>query len=119
VSQGSPVDGKRLKRLLLAVAGAFGAAVALFALLLAVNQGLGFGGCTGTGPLGWSLPLVSGLLIGGVAWGLLFTAPNRSDEKGARHCVPCPSCDKAVMEDWRMCPYCGRILPVERPAQQH
>jgi hypothetical protein len=114
------LDGKRLKRLLIAAAAAFGAAAALFALLLAVNSDLGFAGCSGTGAFGWGLPLLAGTLIGGVAWGLLFAAPRYRKEDPSRHSVPCPSCDKAVMEDWRMCPYCGRVLPVaERPLEQH
>lgn len=103
------LDSKRLKRLLLTVAGAFGAVVALFALLVVVNGATGFIGCTGTSPAGWTFPLLAGGLIGGVAWGLLLRSPHTGDD-GVRHSVPCPSCDKAVMADWRLCPYCGRSL---------
>lgn len=100
-------------RLLLAVGGAIGIVVALLALLVAVNAGFGFGGCTGTGTLGWAIPLFSGGLIGGVAWVLLLRAPNYSSDSDAdtRRSVPCPSCGKAVMIDWRLCPYCSTGLP--------
>jgi len=114
------LDRKRLMRLLLAVGGAIGIVVALLALLVAINAGLGFGGCTGTSPLGWTIPLVSGGLIGGVAWMLLLRAPNYSDESEvtARRSVPCPSCGKAVMRDWRLCPYCSDALPKSDSARQ-
>lgn len=114
------MDRKRLMRLLLAVGGAIGIVVALLALLVAINAGLGFAGCTGTSPLGWTIPLVSGGLIGGVAWMLLLRAPNYSDESEvtARRSVPCPSCGKAVMRDWRLCPYCSDALPKSDSARQ-
>ncbi len=107
------MDKKRIVRMLLALVGAVGAVVALFVLLVMLNAGQGFADCTGAQPLGWLLPPVAGLLIGGTAWVLLFKAPHYSedDEEATRHSVPCPSCAKAVMPDWRLCPYCGRVLP--------
>lgn len=115
------LDGKRALRLVMAVAAAVGIVIALFIVLVILNAGFGFSGTTASSPLGWALPIVAGLLIGGVAWMLLFTAPNYSDddEDEMRHSVPCPGCDQPVMADWRMCPYCGRILGFERPVEQH
>jgi hypothetical protein len=106
------MDRKTLTRLLLAVAGAAAAVVVLFFVLVALNGGSGFAGSTGATPLGWAIPLLSGLVIGGVAWMLLFQAPNYTGSADAsRRPVPCPSCEKPVMADWRLCPYCGRTLP--------
>jgi hypothetical protein len=108
------VDPGRLKRLLAAVAGVVAVVAVLFGLLVAINADWGFSGCTGTSVFGWVLPIVAGLLIGGVAWFLLFSAPNyTASGEERRHSVPCPSCTKAVMTGWRMCPYCGRVLPLE------
>ncbi len=114
------MDLGRLKRLLAAAAGVIAVVTVLFGLLVAINADWGFSGCTGTSVFGWVLPILAGLLIGGVAWFLLLSATNYGAGKGDRpHSVPCPSCTKAVMTGWRMCPYCGRILPLEpSPSQQ-
>lgn len=112
------MDPSRLKRSLTAVAGVFAAAAVMFALLFVINGRVGFIGCTGTSALGWTMPPLAGILIGGVAWALLSKAPHYSDDVRSRRSVPCPSCEKAVMEDWRMCPYCGRVLSPESPAEQ-
>jgi hypothetical protein len=111
------VEKRRLMRVLMAIVGAIGAVVALFALLVKLNAGNGFTGCTGTAPWGWILPLVAGFLIGGVAWVLLFTRSPRDGGGGAAtRSVPCPTCSKAVLADWRMCPYCGRRLLLDEAA---
>ncbi len=109
----------RLKRLLAATAGVVAVAAVLFGLLLAINADCGFAGCTGTSAFGWTLPIVAGILIGGVAWFLLFSAPNYADLGRHRpHSIPCPSCRKAVMAGWRLCPYCGRVLPLGTDARE-
>jgi hypothetical protein len=106
------VDRKRLTRLLMAVAVAVATVVLLFFALVTLNGGLGFAGSTGTSPVGWSIPLLSGVLIGGMAWMLLVRAPNYTDEETPQQrSIPCPSCHKPVMADWRLCPYCGLALP--------
>lgn len=105
----------KLSRLLVLIAGALAAIGVLVAVLVIVNAGWVFDGCTGTGALGWVLPLLTGSVVGLVAWVLLFKAPNYRDED-PRHSVPCPSCNKAVMQDWRMCPYCGSPIGQQRAA---
>jgi hypothetical protein len=99
-------------RLVTAVTAIAGAVAVLFVALVWLNAENGFAGCTGTIPLGWGIPILSGLLIGGVGWMLLFRAPHYTRSSGPEtRSVPCPSCDKPVLSDWRMCPYCGSVLP--------
>ena len=105
-----------LFRLLVLVAGALAAVGVLVAVLVIVNAGWVFDGCTGTGALGWVLPLLTGSVVGLVAWALLFKAPNYRDEDDPPRSVPCPVCSKAVMQDWRMCPYCGSPIAEQRTA---
>lgn len=104
----------KLFRLLVLVCGALAATAVLVAVLVMVNAGWVFEGCTGTMALGWALPLLTGSVVGVVAWALLFKAPHYSAEDDSPHSVPCPSCGKAVMEDWRMCPYCGSAVTRDR-----
>lgn len=100
----------RLKRVLVTGAGAVSAALGLFFVLTWLNAGLGFAGCTGTSALGWTIPLFSGGLIGGVAWVLLARGPKYFDDTPADP-VPCVSCGRGVMPDWRLCPFCGTVQP--------
>lgn len=97
----------KYSRVLAMVGGALFATVVLVGVLVVLNAGWVFAECTGTGALGWTLPLVTGGIVGVVAWALLFKAPNYTGDDHAPRSMPCPACGKAVMPDWRMCPYCG------------
>lgn len=88
------------------------AAVAIGAIVvLAAVAGLMFGGLAGSRSLPestrWTIPLVAGAAVGVLSL-LLLTGTAREDESDSRRVnVICPSCGMQVLEDWRLCPYCG------------
>jgi hypothetical protein len=101
------MDPRRFTRIAVTVGGAFCAALSLFVILTLVNAERGFAGSTGTSALGWTIPLLSGILIGGVAWVLLLRGPNHHEDDSSLDTVPCSECGRNVMPDWRLCPFCG------------
>lgn len=96
------------KRLVLMVIGAI-AVMALFVGFIAPGLSIGF--CAPAAPFGWIITLVSVGVIAGVAWYLLAYAPRHADDTGSFRAVACVSCGRAVLSDWRLCPYCGSVLP--------
>jgi len=99
-----------IRRLLAAIALGLGLAVATLGVSAFVNGRLDLQGCTATVPFGWTIPIVSLVVIGVAAWLLLAGAgTGRSSETDSRY-VACPSCGRSVLEDWRLCPYCGLSL---------
>ncbi len=103
-----------IRRLVLALLGIVAAGVAVLALVTLANGGLGFAGCNLTTPLGWTIPLVSLFVILGVGWLLMSQAP-KDDGAGPASTVACDACGRPVLEDWRLCPYCGAAPASERP----
>jgi hypothetical protein len=92
---------------------AAGLALAL-ALTIAV---LRVGGSAGSGFVGggaflWAIPLTVGAVVGLSAWMLLDgTTPTATGSPYAESI--CPSCGRAVLEDWRLCPHCGAFITAE------
>jgi len=43
-----------------------------------------------------------------LSWALL-SSHRHHDELSAPVMVRCSSCDAVMMQEWRMCPYCGNI----------
>lgn len=78
--------------------------------LLLVNADSGLAGCTMVSGFGWMAPLLLGSVLGGATWALL--AQRRSDQqsRGGYEAVPCTTCGREVLGQWRMCPYCGAML---------
>lgn len=56
--------------------------------------------------LGWVVPLGVLFIIVAVSWFLLAQDPPERGTDSAY--VLCPACGKAILRDWRMCPYCGQ-----------
>ena len=82
----------------------------LFAALVAVAV-LVFGELAGSRHIPasavWAIPLLAGGAVGLLAL-FLLAGTNLEDERGTgRSAVSCPMCGKQVLEDWRLCPYCG------------
>lgn len=69
------------------------------------------GAVGGSAPIAWTwtIPIASLLVIVSVTWLLLSQKPRESGT-GPRVYDSCPSCERSVMRDWRLCPYCGEVL---------
>ncbi len=56
---------------------------------------------------GWAVPILAGGGVGLLSW-LLLSADSRSDSATPRRTmVRCTSCGMELLEDWRLCPFCG------------
>jgi hypothetical protein len=63
-------------------------------------------------PISWIVPLGSLFVIVGVTWLLLSQAPADDGTAATLYdSMACPSCGRLVMVDWRLCPYCGAMMP--------
>lgn len=61
-------------------------------------------------PLGWLAPLIALSVVLGVS-GVLMTQRRSNDEgETSFDKTRCPACEREVMGQWRMCPYCGAML---------
>jgi len=96
--------------ILLAVVVAVVVIAAVVTLVLFVNAGSGFAGCTSAMQFGWIAPLLAASIIGGLAWVLLSQDHTPEDEDTHVPAAECPECGRTVMGEWRMCPYCGDVL---------
>ena len=61
-------------------------------------------------PLSWLPPLVALGVIMGVGWILLSQRGSGGDGDASFSRTRCPSCQREVLGQWRMCPYCGSML---------
>ncbi|MBI5232204.1 MAG: hypothetical protein HY876_08585 [Coriobacteriales bacterium] len=101
---------KPLLRIAAAALGGLAVATVLLAITLVVNAGGGFSGTTAATPLGWTIPLIAGVLVGGLAWLLLSDRPARGGRENPPTSIACASCGKACLDSWRLCPFCGTLL---------
>lgn len=98
------------RRMMVMVAALVAATAVVVGALLVVNADSGLAGCTMVSGFGWMAPLLLGSVLGGAAWALL--AQRRSGHQGSPDydAVPCGTCGREVLGQWRMCPYCGAML---------
>jgi hypothetical protein len=93
-----------------ALGGLFVAAV-LLALILVLNADGSFAGSTAASPLGWTVPLIAGVLVAGLSWLLLAERPKRvSEAEDLPANTECETCGKPCLSTWRLCPYCGTLI---------
>lgn len=84
---------------------------ALMAVLTFSNSDQGSAGSTAAVPFGWTIPLLAAVVLGAVAWTLsVQPRQQESGEEPHLRARPCSACGKTVMGEWRLCPYCGRML---------
>lgn len=63
----------------------------------------------GVEALEWMVPLTTGGVIGLSGWMLLGkSGPAPSEHLYAE--TVCPSCGRAILQDWRLCPHCGAFV---------
>lgn len=101
---------KRQRGRIAMVSGAISVVVLVWTVLLVVNAETGLSGCTITSRFGWIAPLVSAVVLGSAAWALRTQGRADQDGPGAAGAVRCRACDREVLGQWRMCPYCGSML---------
>ena len=100
--------GKSHGRRLLAITGTVSALVALSCLIVAVASP------AGTPSLALiAVPVVTMLSVVGATWYLLKRDADDSEIDDFRY-VDCGSCGRSILDEWRLCPYCGSR--VEKPA---
>lgn len=101
-----------LIRFAAALLGGLTAAAILTAVLFVVSADSGLENSTVSRPFGWAVPLLAGLMVGGVAWALLLDSPAPDQTAGAA--ATCETCHRGIMPDWRLCPYCGTLVSKSR-----
>ena len=99
-----------LARIVAVVLGGLAVTGAVAGLLVAANAGVGLYRCDVTSAFGWTLPLIAGVTIGVLAW-MLHHGGRASAQSEPQHATArCDSCGSALMESWRLCPYCGELI---------
>jgi ribosomal protein S27AE len=78
--------------------------------ILGVLDAKGLAGCSLTSGWGVFVPIITGLFIGGAAWGFLAVPDERTAENSNSR-RECPECGGTILGDWRLCPHCGARLP--------
>lgn len=101
------------------ILGGLAGLAGLFALVVLFNEGLSLAGCTAATPLGWTIPLVSVVVIGAAAWALLSQPEKDSGGSEEFRSTTCPVCGRNVLAEWRLCPYCGSAVLPQEQSQDH
>jgi hypothetical protein len=106
------MHSRHTRRIVLAVLGGLGAVGLVLAAFALLQPSGPQAGALAYLPVSWIVPLGSLFVIIGVTWLLLSQAPVEGGSAVAPFdSVTCPSCGRQVMVDWRLCPYCGAMMP--------
>ncbi len=100
-------------RTALAILGGLAVGLGFLAVVLVLNTKDGLVGCTAATAAGWTIPLLAGLLVAGVAW-LLLAEDDSDPQRGSPLAVRCSDCGHPVADEWRLCPYCGALNRADR-----
>ena len=96
---------KRLVALVGVLVGLLAAGLLIVTLVDADRQVVG-----GPGSLfGWAVPLVALFVIVAVTWLLLARDSRETSDDDALYVI-CGSCGHSILQEWRLCPYCGAQL---------
>lgn len=55
----------------------------------------------------WAIPLVAGGTVGLLSWFLLGGVSDEEARDAGPAKARCATCGMEVLEEWRLCPYCG------------
>lgn len=61
-------------------------------------------------PIGWLAPIIAMSVVLGVSGVLMAQRRNTDEGNTSFNKTRCPACEREVMGQWRMCPYCGAML---------
>ncbi|GEM_PF-1108372 len=113
--------GRPHTRLFIIITTAVSLVLSLFAVLHIANGGLGFEGCTATATFGWLIPLLSGALVAVIAWMLIDgDRGGPSDSvKGDPEATVCMYCGSGILQEWKLCPYCGQLRECDMRIDPH
>jgi len=95
-----------LLRVAAAVLGGF-AVVTVLALFVRMVSASGVPAWPMDSQAGWIVPIVAGTTVGVLSWLLLGGDDIVDSGDSARPTVSCPVCGTELLEEWRLCPYCG------------
>ncbi len=104
-------------RITAALLGGVAAASALFAVLLVATADERGAGFRSLGH-GWGVPLLAGVVVGILSWLLLNESPVDDESRALSGHTLCSACGSPILEDWRLCPYCGTFLGDVEPLQR-
>ena len=57
----------------------------------------------------WAIPLAVGLGFALLSWFLMAEKPAEDTRDPMRATTQCETCGSALIEGWRLCPYCGGL----------
>jgi hypothetical protein len=110
------VHRKSVKRLALVVAGGFVATGSILAAVTFIGEMYVTGSATAA--YGWIIPIITGAVIGLVAFLLLDADPVERKPPVEIRSTACSECGAEINDDWRMCPHCGTMLEDEEKASR-
>jgi hypothetical protein len=102
----------KARRFLLGTSGALVVLSIVAAIVALANGEAGFAGCTIARPFGWIAPIVTASVLAVAGWTLMAQRQPDEGSSTAFISTSCRVCDREVMGQWRMCPYCGAMLDV-------
>lgn len=110
------MDDRHYRKRLISVVGVLAGVLAIGLLVAtfipAVRDLIGGPGTV----MGWVVPLVSIFAIVAITWFLIVRDVQTTDDDTGS--ASCWSCGHVIMNEWRICPYCGAELRAWKPAAE-